>query len=293
VCQCWYCADYEWNEGVATCHSPCDHGCAGACAYNDANPKLGNCSAIAGQGCGPVCGCRSSDCQGGPNPTSEPPPPATPPPPIPAGCPAPDETRDDERTIPPQLAGITFEPAYPVVVGQDPDRQGFRLHIQGQGGRYEHKTQRLEQWCGPASAGEAQGRYPADCPHSEWHWECPWRCAECYDDPFAAVQINMRLADSAVAWIQGELASRYTGARLKEGLPHTWQLSGVANQMAFDLWWRYAPGQPDVLSTGPVDPGSHGGRVLAWTTGTPKSAPQLVQAAFEAPVYLLDTTIDR
>ena len=29
----------------------------------------------------------------------------------------------------------------------------------------------------------------------------------------------MRLADSHVEWIQGELAARYTGAQPKEGLP--------------------------------------------------------------------------
>ena len=45
-------------------------------------------------------------------------------------------------------------------------------------------------------------------------------------------------------WIQGELASRYTGAEPKEGLPRTWQLPGVYGQMSVDQWWIYAPGKP-------------------------------------------------
>jgi hypothetical protein len=40
-----------------------------------------------------------------------------------------------------------------------------------------------------------------------------------------------------------------------------------------------------------VDPGTHGGKLVVWTTGTPKSPPQVVERPFEVPVYLLDTTI--
>ena len=126
---------------------------------------------------------------------------------------------------------------------------------------------------------------------AEWHWECPIRCAECYNDPFAGIQVRMRLADSTMAWIEGDLAGRYTGAQPREGLPRTWQLPGVRNRMTLDLWWIYAPRQPDILSNGPLDPGVHGGKIIGWTTGTPKSPPQVVEAPFSVPVYLLDTTI--
>ena len=216
----------------------------------------------------------------------------TPTPTPPPGCPLPDEVREWTTLVPPRLTFADYEPDHPVVVEQDPARQGFRMHITGAGGRYEHKTQQLEKWCGPASAGQAQGRYPAACgADAEWHWECPIRCAECYDDPFDAIQVRMRLADSTVAWIQGELAARYTGAQPKEGLPRTWQLTGVHGAMTVNQWWIYAPGQPDVLSNGPLDPGIHGGKFVGWTVGTPKSPPQLVERAFEVPVFLLDTTI--
>jgi len=42
-CQCWYCAQYTWvydpntGQNFSRCDSPCDHGCAGACAYNDSS----------------------------------------------------------------------------------------------------------------------------------------------------------------------------------------------------------------------------------------------------------------
>ena len=101
----------------------------------------------------------------------------------------------------------------------------------------------------------------------------------------------MRLADPALDWITKELPARYQGAAPKEGLPKTWQIAGTANKMHFDAWWRYAPGQPDFLSNGPIDPGTHGGKLVVWTKGTPKSPPQLVERGFEVPVFLLDTTI--
>jgi hypothetical protein len=61
--------------------------------------------------------------------------------------------------------------------------------------------------------------------------------------------------------------------------------------MSVDQWWFYAPGKPDILSNGPLDPGIHGGKIVGWTTGTPKSAPQVVERAFSVPVFLMDTTI--
>ena len=290
LCQCWYCPSYHWIDGSPVCDSACSHGCVGSCT------GVNSCQQDAGQGgCGPVCSCRDSDCNAGPNPTTQPPTPVvTPTPTPPPGCPVEGETRDWINLVPPRLTFAEYEPDHPVVVEQDPDKQGFRMHITGAGGRYEHKTQQLEKWCGPASAGQAQGRYPAACGQdAEWHWECPIRCAECYDDPFDAIQVRMRLADSTMEWIRGDLAGRYTGAEPKEGLPRTWQLTGVHGRMSVDQWWIYAPGQPDVLSNGPLDPGVHGGKIAGWTVGTPKSPPQLVESAFSVPVFLLDTTIAR
>lgn len=294
LCQCWYCPNYHWGDddgnGVSEfyCDSACDTGCVGSCAYNDSQPHLpGTCSQVPGQGgCGPVCSCRSSDCTGGPVPTENPPTPViTPEPTPPPGCPDPGETREWTNIIPPTIGQPTYKPDYPVVVDRDPNGRGFDLHLVFAGGRYEHKTQRLEQVCDdvPPPAPGAICRV--------WHYECPIRCAECYDDPLAAAQVRMRLADPTVDWIQKELAQRYPGAQPKEGLPRTWQIAGVRGRMQYDAWWRYGPRRPDVLSNGPVDPGTHGGKLVVWTTGTPKSPPQVVERPFEVPVYLLDTTI--
>lgn len=300
ICQCWYCPQYSWGDfngdgkSEFRCDSPCDHGCAGACAYNDAT-GLGDCSQVPGQGgCGPVCNCRDEDCGGAGVIPPDDPPPVTPTPTPPPTCPPMGKVREQVNLIPPRIEEVTYLPPRPVVVGQDPNRQGFRLRLIATGGRYEFTRQELERWCGPESAGESLGRYPDACGEdAQWHWACPVRCIECYDDPFAVMQVRMRLADPTVDWIQRQLATRYPGARPKEGLPRIWQLAGIDGQMTIDRWWLYAPGQPDVLSPGPVDPGIHGGKIVAWTRGTPKSDPQLVERAFEVPVYLMDTTILR
>lgn len=295
VCQCWYCPSYHWGDDDGDgdsefyCDSACTTGCVGNC-------DSGACRQVPGQGgCGPVCSCRQSDCAVEPVPTENPPtvvPTPTAPPP-PADCPGLGEKRKDTRLIPPTIGEAKYRPDHPVAVEQDPNRTGFELHLVFRGGRYEYKTQELEEWCGPAGAGQSQGRHPANCPNGEWHYECPWRCVECFDDPLDTGQVRMRLADPTVDWIQKDLAARYPGAQLKEGLPRVWQLAGLRGRMAYDAWWQYAPGSPDKLSNGPIDPGIHGGQIWVWTIGTPKSEPQLVKRAFEVPVYLLDTTIAR
>ena len=219
---------------------------------------------------------------------------ATPPPPIPSGCGdlKPGQVREWTNLIPPKIGNVEVKPDHPVVMGQDPDKVGFRLHLTFTGGYYKYETQRLEKWCGPDAAGESAGRYPADCgTAAAWHWECPVRCTECYDDPLATAQLHMRLADSTKAWIEGELAQRYPGTKPIEGLPRTWQISGLAGKMRYDSWWIYQKGSPDVLSNGPLDPGVHGGRIVVTTKGTPKSAPQTAQAGYEVKVFLMDTTI--
>ena len=283
LCQCWYCPRYHWIDGNAVCDSSCDHGCVGSCTGDN------SCDQEAGQGgCGPVCRCRDSDCSAKPEPTKEPPKvTVTPEPTPPPECPQPDEVREWTTLIPPKVNLAGYKPDHPVVVEQDPDKQGFSLHITGAGGRYEHKTQRLEKVCDDQP--DPMNGTPQPC--RAWHYECPIRCAECYDDPFDAIQVRMRLDDSSLAWILGDLAARYSGAKPKEGLPKVWQLRGVQRQMSVDQWWVYAPGKPDVLSNGPLDPGVHGGKIVGWTTGTPKSPPQLVERPFGVPVFLLDTTI--
>ncbi len=281
VCQCWYCDEPVIN-GV--CPSSGDGGCigcAGACASPD------NClwSGSLG-GCGPIsCGCRDSDCDAAPEPTV---PPATPvpTPTPPPGCPDPGAPITWIEIIKPRIAEADYDPDHPVVIGQDPDRRGFDLLLNATGGQARRWRRATQQFCDDGS-----GIYPADCPDGPWHWDCPDVISERYDDPFQAIEVRMRLADASVEWIEEDLPGRYYGAARKEGLPRVWALRNVAGQMAVAQRWRYAPGQPDVLSTGPVDPGVHGGKIVGTTRGTPLNPPQIVERPFSVPVYLLDTTI--
>jgi hypothetical protein len=277
-CLCRYCDEATVNGRCPTSGDGGCIGCAGACT------SPGNCSESGGGGCGPVgCGCRGSDCSGEPQPTS---PPATPvvTPTPPAGCPAPGAPIIWIEIIEPKIAEARYEPEHPVVIGQDPEHRGFDLLIQATGGKARKWRRDTMHVC------DAGGSYPEDCPQ-DWHWECPDVCIECYDDPFQAIEVRMRLADSTVDWIEKELSGRYYGASRKEGLPRTWALRGVTGQMSVDQRWRYAPGQPDVLSNGPIDPGIHGGLIVGTTKGTPLNPPQVVKRPFAVPVYLLDTTI--
>ena len=176
----------------------------------------------------------------------------TPEPTPPPDCPTPDEVREWINLIPPKVNLADYKPDHPVVVEQDPDKQGFRLHITGTGGRYEHKTQRLEKVCDDQP--DPINGTPQPC--RAWHYECPIRCAECYDDPFDAIQVRMRLADSTVAWIQGDLAARYSGAKPKEGLPRLatpWRPEADERGPVVDLRAGQA-GRPEQRPAGPGHP---------------------------------------
>ncbi len=278
-CLCRYCDEPTVNGRCPTSGDGGCIGCAGACT----SPNNCEWSGSAG-GCGPVeCGCRDSDCTGGPAPTSRPATPVPTPTP-PPGCPDPGAPITWIEIIQPKIAAVRYEPDHPVVIGQDPDRRGFDLLINATGGQSRKWKRETVKVC------DNGGSYPEDCPN-DWHWECPDRIIERYDDPFQAIEIRMRLADSSVDWIEKDLPGRYYGATRKEGLPHVWALRGVRDQMTVDQRWRYAPGQPDALSSGPVDPGIHGGKIVGTTKGTPLNPPQVVERAFSVPVYLLDTMI--
>jgi hypothetical protein len=274
LCQCWYWEHYRWEDGRYVTSGPCLQGCVGACQ------GVNNCVQVPGQGgCGPICACRNADCRPTPTPA-----PTQPPPPTDVACPLIDKV----NLLPPAISKPTFEPDYPVVLAQDPTKYGFKIHLVFTGGRYEHWIQRLWQgeclvWSTPEPGKEAA------CLKHEY--TCENRCVECYDDPLNLGLIHMRLADSSLAWINGELQARYPGAHPQEGLPHSWDIKGVQNKMRYDAWWTYKPGQPDSTSSGPIDPGIHGGRIVITTKGTPKSAPQTVQTGYSVPVYLPDSTI--
>lgn len=242
-------------------------GCVGSCI----NPGECQCRAGVG-GCGAVVAwCRSQDCQPRDEPTATPTPAPTPTPPPPI-C----QERVYDFIHPPRVVDWYHEPDYPTVVGQDPTFRGFDLVIAASGGFAQTRQVLLEQLCPDGSTD------PALCP-ADWRWQCTERILVHHDDPIMAVDLPMRLADSSVAWLGGELPQRYYHASPKEGLPKTFQL------------WR---GESMSVQTGlfdykAQDPGVHGGQILVTTKGTPLNPPQRVAEPYEVKVHLLDTTLEK
>lgn len=242
-------------------------GCVGACTGDH------KCSCKAGVGgCGAVLAwCRDSDCSPKPPPT-----PAVPPTPtaVPPAC---DEGKIFTKL---ELPAVVWkhEPDYPVAVQQDPTFRGFDLIIDVKGGFAEERQSKLEQVC-----SNGQGLFPKDCPDEAWRWSCSEKVLRHFDDPVLKVDVPMRLADSTVAWIEGDLRSRYYNAQRKEPLPKTFEI------------WR---GESMSIHTGifdykAQDPGVHGGKIIVETKGTPLSEPQRVAIPYSVPVYLRDTTLSK
>lgn len=242
-------------------------GCVGSCI----NPSECQCRAGVG-GCGAVVAwCRSQDCQPRDEPTATPTPAPTPTP-VPPIC----QERIYDFIQPPQVVDWFHRPDYPTVVGQDSTFRGFDLVISASGGFAETRQVALEQLCPDGSSD------PAHCP-ADWRWQCTERVLIHYDDPLVAVDLPMRLADSSMDWLGGELPQRYYHASPKEGLPKTFFL------------WR---GESMSVQTGlfdykAQDPGVHGGRILVTTKGTPLNPPQQISQPYSVKVHLLDTTLER
>ena len=265
-CQACYC-DSIINRTCYVGGSPSGCvGCLGTCTSDE------KCECQSGRGgCGArIAWCRDRDC--GPRPTPRPTTPPATPTPVPPVC-------DDGATyvhIEEPFADWFYEPDYPIAIHQDPQFRGFDIVIDANGGFAEKREIKLEQLCSDGS-----GIFPDDCPAEAWQWSCSDYVLEHYDDPVVKVEMPMRLADSTVEWIEGDLASRYYNATRKEPLPKL-----------FELW----EGESMALRTGlynyeAQDPGNHGGRIIILTKGTPLNEPQRLAIPYSVPVYLLDSTL--
>lgn len=238
-------------------------GCVGSCS---GNPPKASCIASEGKGgCGhAIAWSRDSDCNGStPNAPT-----ATPTPKPPAGCP---ETTWIKVQKPD--ADIRHEPPNPLVARQDTTNTGFTLHFHVTGGWAKKYEQKPEQKCKTGG-----GAYPDDCPN-DWKWVCVRRVIEQHNDPIAKVELGMRLGDNVKEWIEGDLGSRYYGAKTQDPLPAVWLLyEGETMTWVDDFEYH------------PYDPGIHGGRLFVTTKGTPLNPPQKVSFPYTVPVYLWDTT---
>lgn len=265
VCQCCYC-DYVLNGVCIVNGSPSSCiGCVGNCVSTN------SCQGAPGQGgCGSyIAWCRDSDCQ-----PSTPPAPPTPPP-TPTPVPPCDTTPYVVVSRP--AATWQIRPPFPIVIGQDPYMRGVDFYIDAHGGWAEKRKQEPTQVC------NGGGTYPQDCPN-DWHWTCPERVLEHYDDPLVKIKLTMDLAPSSKEWITGELARVYPGAHIKERFPKEFDIyNGLTMRYAAWVLRSYAA----------QDPGYRVGDIVLKTAGTPLSSPQTVYVPYRFPVYLAESTIIR
>jgi hypothetical protein len=192
-------------------------------------------------------------------------------------------------------------PPYPVVVGQDPDRKGviYRLVVRIPPvifRRYEKEPD----VCVPVPDANGDGK--PDRSGSCWtqigdppvRWPGDLKAGGCrlveerYPDPVAGDgRLEMILSPSSRAWIEGELAARYPGARVR--MPEIrMPIRGQGEILADKTFLLKAEVNPK-----PVDPGIYRVEFLFRTSGTPVSQPIEIRKRIEQKVWLMESAIVR
>ena len=211
-------------------------------------------------------------------------------------CPAPEVVRD-----PPRIEPLIARPPYPVVVGQDPERKGviYELTVRVPPVVYR-RWEREPDRCEPVPDANGDGR--PDRSGSCWtqigdppvRWPGDLKPGECrlveeiYPDPIAGDGLLMMiLSPSSRAWIEGELAARYPGARVR--MPEIrMTVRGQGEILADKTFILKAQVNPK-----PVDPGIYRVEFLFQTSGTPVSQPVEVRRRIEQKVWLMESAIVR
>jgi len=147
---------------------------------------------------------------------------------------------------PARMTGFGYFPQHPVVVGQG--GEGFYLTARFVGGRF-------------------------------WEEDCEGR--HYTDDPIASVDVSVSLADSSRRWIEGELAARYYGARVKDTYPKRSPLFYGSSMFVGVRWPRRGLFEA-------LDPGYYVVKFTVRTTGG-----KVFVFTGRAPVYLGDSTLIR
>jgi hypothetical protein len=191
------------------------------------------------------------------------------------------------------------------VVGQDPKREGIVYEIEVRIPpvilrRYEKEPDRCEPV--PDADGDGKPDRSGSCwtqigdPPVRWPGDLkPGECRlveERYPEPVEGQgALAMILRKSSIEWIQGELAARYPGARVRMPrilVPIQGQ-GTVLGDKTFVLTARVNPK--------PVDPGFYDVEIAFNTSGTPVTAPRRIEWRTPPdrpqPVYLLETTLVR
>ena len=190
---------------------------------------------------------------------------------LPPSTPAPEKCGHEEweRTGKLQVTA-RYEPSHPVVAGQDREKAGVVIYVHVVAPPILHRF-------GVLKGGKCRA------------------AREYLPDPVESVAVvRMALSPESIAWIEGELAQRYPGARVKKA-----ELEPLACPVYAR---RPTPGGGEEAwaacryegDRAPLDPGYWHARVEVQTGGHP---PQVAGASarveVEIPVYLLDSTIIR
>ncbi len=208
-------------------------------------------------------------------------------------CPAPEVIRFDP------VWQVRSRPAYPIVVGQDPRREGIVYEIEVRVlpviyRRYEKEPDQ----CVPVPDADQDGKpdRSGSCSIGGWPGDLqPGACRlveERYPEPVqGSGALAMILRKSSIDWIQNELAARYPGARVRMPrilLPVAGQ-GAVLGDKTFVL--------TAVVNPKPEDPGYYDVEIAFNTAGTPVTAPRQIRWRTPPdrpqPVYLLETTLVR
>ncbi|MDR7574326.1 MAG: hypothetical protein QN194_15540 [Armatimonadota bacterium] len=211
-------------------------------------------------------------------------------------CPAPEVVR-----APPQIEPLIASPPYPVVAGQDPERKGviYELTVRVPPvvyRRWEREPDRCEPV--PDADGDGKPDRGGNCrttigdPPAAWPGDLkPGGCRlieETYPDPIAGDGLlTMVLSPSSRAWIQGELAAKYPGARVR--MPEIRMPIHGQGQVMGDKTFLFTA----KVNPKPVDPGVYEVEFFFRTAGTPVSDPIVVRRRIEQKVWLMESAITR
>ncbi len=218
------------------------------------------------------------------------------PPPSADQCPPPEVVR-----APPAIEPLISRPPYPVVVGQDPERLGviYEMTVRVPPVIYR-RWERDPDICVPVPDADQDGRPDrgGSCwttigdPPVTWPGDLrPGGCRlveERYADPIDGEGLlMMTLRPSSREWIEGELAQRYPGARVR--MPEIrLPITGASEILEDKTCILRASVNPK-----PVDPGIYDVEFIFYTSGTPVSDPIEVRRRIEQKVWLMESTIVR
>ncbi len=206
-----------------------------------------------------------------------PPPPPTQTPPPELTCPSPNTQQGDILT-----SGQKLAPAYPLVVGQDPDKRGvdvtFSASVEPTIYTYWTKEPVYECAAGANNNGSTNCTKNGVPGHKvQAGWECAQH-TETYNECIVSASASLTLSQASRDWILNELSIRYPGAYL-----HHPSFSVPGGDCA---WSASKEGLPI------ADPGNWDMSMRGRTSGTPVTSPRsFSEAVGTFEVWLKETAI--